>query len=172
MKFSELKGTQIISLADGRELGTVDDILIDLDHHQVRGLRVKTGGLFSGHEAVLLTDVKAIGPDAVTVEDASKLNAESKFSQLADCAGRDAIINSRIITEQGTVLGTVADVDVDFESGAITSYVLASGLLDRLRHQESFIPTSIVKAVGEHVIIVSKQPEQSEAGNSDALGAR
>jgi uncharacterized protein YrrD len=155
MKFAELQGTKVVSLADGSTLGSVEDLVLDLSQQQALGLRIKRSGLFAGHEAVLLHDVRAIGPDAVTVDDASKVNDEDRFPQFQGRMHRDAVVGARMLTEGGTEVGTVADLDVDFASGAITSYVLRGGLATWLRHTEHVVPVSVVKTVGDKIIVVA-----------------
>jgi sporulation protein YlmC with PRC-barrel domain len=143
-------------VTDAGELGSVDDVQLDLARQQALALAVKVGGgLFPGHKAVLLQDVKSVGQDAVTLQDASKLNDIKAFPSLQSATAATDLHGFRVITETGTEVGTVADVDVSFPDGAIAGYVLAGGLLDRLQHQEHLVPTSTVKSFGEKLIVVT-----------------
>jgi len=157
MKFGQLQGTEVVSLADASKLGSVDDVLLDRSKQQVLGLRIKRGGLFSGHEAVRLQDVKAIGYDAVTIEDGRKIDSENQFPEFQGSVHRDGIVGSRVMTENGTEVGTVADIDVDFQTGAITGYVLRAGDATRLQHTGQLVPVSIVKTIGDKMIVVADE---------------
>lgn len=165
MKFHDLRGSRILSVEAAEQLGTVDDLFMHLNDQLVVALRVKTGGVFGGHKALLLQDVKSIGRDAVTVDDASKLNDLDAVPALQDAASRDAVEGARVISEGGTDIGTVSDIDADFTSGAIHGYVLGSNLLDRLQHREHLIPAATVRSIGHKTIVVSESalPAQPES---------
>lgn len=157
MKFGDVKGIDVVSLDGATKLGTVEDVLLDSERRQALGFRVKAGGLFSGTKAVLLPDVQAIGADAMTIQDESKLNSENKVEALQGSLGRDGLVGSRVMTESGSDIGTVEDFDVSFPDGAITGYVLRSGLLDRMQHKEQLIPISLVKSIGDKMIVVTDE---------------
>jgi uncharacterized protein YrrD len=145
----------VLSVADAHELGSVDDLFLHLKEQRVVALRVKTGGLFGGHKALPLQDVKAVGKNAVTVEDATRLGERGAFPALTDAVGRGAVEGARVVTESGTEVGTVSDLDADFTTGVINGYVLSSSLLDRLQHQEHLVPASTVKSIGDKNIVVA-----------------
>ena len=155
MKFHDLRGTQVLSVSDARKLGTIDDLFIHLSDQRVLALRVKLDGMFAGHKALPLQDVKSIGQDAVTVDDAAKLNDKDTFPALKNAAGQHAINGAHVVAENGTEVGTVADLDADFTTGAINGYVLSSGLINRLQHEEHVVPTSTVKSIGDKTIVVA-----------------
>ncbi|GAC1518583.1 MAG: hypothetical protein NVS2B16_24040 [Chloroflexota bacterium] len=160
MKFGDLKNRPVVSVADARRLGYVETLLLDLDSQKILGLRVRQGGLLTHRGAVLLHDVKAVGDDAVTLEDASRLNSENKFSEFKNCSDLGPILGARVLTESGTVLGSVADVDVDLQAGTISGYVLGGNLLDRVRGQEHVIQPATVKTIGDKMIVVANDAAQ------------
>lgn len=155
MKFHDLRGTPILSVADAHELGTVDDLFLHLGDQRVIALRIKTGGVFGSHKVLPLQDVKSIGQDAVTVADASKLTDRGDVPALKDAVGRAAVEGVRIITESGTEVGIVSDLDADFRTGVVNGYVLRSSLLERLQREEHLVPASTVKSIGDKHIVVA-----------------
>lgn len=155
MKFGELRGTPLLGVEKAERLGAVDDLYLDLQDQRVVALRIKTGGIFSGHKALLLQNVKAIGHDAVTVDDAGAVKDPSDIPSLKDIAGWDAIDGGHVVTESGTDMGTVADVDLDVPSGVINGYILHGSLMDRLQHEEHMVPASTVKSIGHKTIVVA-----------------
>jgi uncharacterized protein YrrD len=65
-------------------------------------------------------DVQGFGPDAVTVaSDAVLRPARDQLEQRAENNDLE-ILGKRVLSEQGTQLGTVTDVDFDPETGAVT----------------------------------------------------
>jgi uncharacterized protein YrrD len=157
MEFGELKNRPVVSLADAARLGFIDTALVDLHNQQVTGFRVRTGGIFTHHSAILREDVKSLGEDAVTVEDSRRLADEGKMPQLKTSVALGNLLGSRVISEDGKEIGTVADVEMTVETGQIESYVLAGGLLDRLRHDKHLLPSSSVKSIGDKLIVVTGQ---------------
>lgn len=127
MKFSELKGRAVINLTDTKKIGTVDDLVVDFNTHQVVALKVKHG-LFSSQLAVPVADVKNIGQDAVTVSIAS----DEELANLKDVQGSGtlsvaSILNNKVVTELGTLVGQVNDVVLDATGLAIGSYEVSAG---------------------------------------------
>jgi uncharacterized protein YrrD len=155
LRVGEIQNEQVVSVSGAEKLGTVEDVYIDPNRQTALGLRVKRGGMLSKAEAVLLSDVHSIGLDAVTVPDGSRLNAESKFPQFANSLLAGTIIGSRMLTEHGHQVGTISDLDIDFETGAITAYVLSGSLLDRWRKENHTVPASAIKSIGEKLVVVS-----------------
>jgi uncharacterized protein YrrD len=157
MKYGEVKNMAVVSVAGAGKLGFIDDMLFDATGQRVLGFRVRRGGLVTHHEALLLADIKAIGQDAITVEDASRLNSQSKFADFAEARTGSALFGSRMMTENGGELGTISDVDVDFTTGEIQRYMLGGSMMDRLRKQEHSVPSTAVKSIGDKLVVVSNE---------------
>jgi len=157
MRFGEVKNRPVVSVAGAEKLGFIDDLLLDTTAHQVVGFRVRQGGLITHREALLLHDVKAIGLDAVTIEDPSKLNADQKFLELHDSMTGDRVIGSRVMSENGSNLGNVSDIDADFATGQVLGYALVSGLMDRLRRQDEMVPVAAVRSIGDSLVVVGNE---------------
>lgn len=157
MEFGELKNRPVVSLADASKLGFVDTALVDLHNQQVTGFRIRTGGIFTHHHAILLQDVKSLGQDAVTIEDSRRLTDEGKMPQLKTSVPLTNVVGSRVISEDGKEIGTVADIEMTVETGQIENYILAGKLMDRLRHDKHMIPSSAVKSIGDKLIVVTNQ---------------
>jgi len=74
-------------------------------------------------------DVRGFGPDAVTVAtDAVIRPPRDGVEQRAEDNDLD-ILGKRVLTEQGTELGTVTDVDFDPETGAVTTLITKSNTI-------------------------------------------
>lgn len=156
MDFAQLRNRPVVSVVDAERLGFIDTALIDLHNQSLTGFRVRTGGVFTHHRAILLQDVKSLGKDAVTVEDGRRLGDEGKMQQLKTSVPLTDVTGSRVMSEEGKIIGTVDDIDVDMETGRIENYVLSGNLLDRLRHDKHMIPSSAVKSIGEKIIVVTE----------------
>jgi len=163
MQASKLKGRAVVVLSNAEKIGQVDDVLFDALFRQVLGFRVKKGGLLGKTEALPRESVTAIGADALTVPSPDMINAEERFAQLAGAATLSQITGTKVVTEGGQLLGTIAQLDVDDDARTVTSYVLSASLAERvMRHQEEVVQAGEVVRLGEGGIMVV----------ADAVGTR
>lgn len=154
MKASDLKGRAVVVLSDAVKVGHVDDLLFDAQYREVLGLRVKKGGLLSESEALLRSNVASVGADAVTVPSPDVINAENRFQELTGAATLTQAQGTRIVTEGGTLLGTVSDVELDEQVSKVTAYLLNAPLLDRIRGHIPQVAAQDVLRLGEGGIMI------------------
>lgn len=169
MKLSDLKGKPVVSVTEANKLGDVDNVILDLSSKTVLGLLVKTGGFLHSRQAVLLSDVKAVGDAAVTIEDASQLNGQDKFVDLKDKPTGDALVGAKVVTVSGSELGSVSDLSLVLPQGQVSEIILQEGLIDKLRGREYFIAVSSIRSLGNHLIVVSdSEADRSADGETGA----
>ncbi len=153
MKASDLKGRAVVTLNDATKVGHIDDVLFDAAYRRVLGFRVKKG-TFGRAEALPRASVSAVGRDAVTAAGPDALNAEDRFAELAEAAALSQARGTKVVTEGGDFLGTIAEVDVDDEARAVTAYTLSASLLKRIQHHEPAIEADEVLRLGEGGIMI------------------
>ena len=149
-----VKGTPVISLADGSTLGTIDHVYFDPERLAVVGFTFHKGGLFGGGTSGLveITDVHAFGPDAVTISDISvvqnDLAVESRRGDLLDL---EELLKRPVMTDSGTRLGHVAAIQFGDASHRLTAIdVLATGSDEQCR-----IAAAEIQAIGDEMVIVA-----------------
>jgi uncharacterized protein YrrD len=121
MLFSQARKRAVVSTATATRVARVDGFVVLPGPARVALLRL---GRVSGHGTLLAwEDVQGFGPDAVTVAtDAVIRPPRDDREQRAENNDLE-ILGKRLLSEQGTELGTVTDVDFDPESGAVTSLI-------------------------------------------------
>ena len=145
----------MVVLSTAEKVGQVDDVLFDAQFRQVLGLRVKKGGLFDKTEALPRESVSSIGADAVTVPSPDVINDQERFAQLVGAATLNQVEQTKVVTEGGELLGTIAHLEIDDDARKVTGYALASSLRERLmRHEETFAKADEVMRLGEGGIMV------------------
>ena len=108
-----VKGTPVISLADGSTLGAIDHVYFDPERLAVVGFTFHKGGLLgSGTSGLVeIADVHAFGPDAVTITDISvvknDLAVETRRGDLLDL---EDLLKRPVMTDSGTRLGHVGAI--------------------------------------------------------------
>ncbi len=153
MKASDLKGRAVVTLSDAAKVGHVDDVLFDATYRQVLGFRVKRGTF--GHADALPRDrVTAVGADALTVDSPDALNVEERFAALSGAASLEQVHGTKVVTEGGALVGTIAAVEVDDAVQHVVAYTLSAPLLDTLRHRAPALQAAEVLRLGEGGIMI------------------
>ncbi len=130
-RFSEALKRPVMTTSGARSVGTVSGLVVDPVSRRVLALRLaKTPG--SG-DTVLWDDLTAFGPDAVTLPTGARVSEAQ--GRVAELAGKDSeLVGKRLLTDGGTELGKVDDVDFDPGTGSITYLISADDRIagDRL----------------------------------------
>jgi uncharacterized protein YrrD len=132
MLFSQARKHEVVSTATATRVARVDGFVVRPGPARVALLRL---GKVSGPGTLLAwDDVQGFGPDAVTVADEAVIRpAADALEQRAEDKELE-ILSKRVLSERGTDLGTVTDVDFDPETGAVTTLITTTGTIagDRL----------------------------------------
>lgn len=151
-----VKGTSVVSLADGATLGTIEHVYFDPDRMAVVGFTIRHGGgLFGGGTTGLvdMSDVQSFGPDAVMVTDVSvvrsELAVETSHGELVEL---ETILHRTVMTESGATVGHVAAVQFGDHSYSLKALeVVGAG-----RHARGRIAADDIHTIGEDLIIVAE----------------
>ena len=155
MNTKRLKGLAVVSIADGRKLGTVDEVYVEPGERRVVsfGLR-QSGGLLhasSGPPLVVDTDnVHALGSDALTVPDASALREAAGGGHAGVVAGED-LTKRKVVTEGGTYVGQFVSAELDAATYRLTAIEVSPGFF----RSNKLIPDAQVTSLGADVVVVS-----------------
>ncbi len=153
-----LLGLPVISLDDGLKLGHVRGLVVDPPNKALAAVIVESGGLIREQRFIPLTKIHSMRFDAVTVKKnagAEKGTALPHIVQL--WKDRITLTGSRVISENGTVLGRVQDYTVNVENGRIEGIELADSSLNRVLKGNSFIPANLVRTIAKETIVVADQ---------------
>ena len=154
-KWTELSGLAIVSLADGKKLGTCDDFYFEPATTRVYGLRVKTGVL--GHRVLLTTSINNIGQDAITTENEERLISESELKNMPTVVAGRNLDGYKIMSENGTVVGKLGNVLIDISvpnNLRIASYELAGNFLQQIGNRDHSFTADRVLRYGADVLVI------------------
>ncbi len=149
-----VKGTAVVSLADGAKLGAIDRVLLDPQRQEIVGFTFRQGGLFGGKTAGLVdvADVHAFGPDAVTVNDVSAVRSELAIDARCDeLVDLEDLLKRKVITDGGTYVGQVTSVRFGQDSYRLTAIEVSPGFFQDHR----LIAAEHVVHLGTELIVVS-----------------
>ena len=148
----QIEGMSVVGIADGKKLGTADELVVSSDELRLVAFVMKSG-VFSQRELIVeADDIRSFGPDAITVdgEEVARIGDETAAAVREARASGRRINGSKVVTESGTMLGTVSDYVIDERSRRITSLMLGGSLLA----SADAIPADRVISVGPDAIVV------------------
>ena len=151
-KSVEITNLPIISILNGSQLGKVKDLVIDPENGSVDFLTVEQEDWQVSVKAIPFKKVIGIGEFAVMVENESSvidLNEIPIANQLVN--KKIKIVDTRIISRKGQLVGTATEYFVNDETGDILGIGLHSNEMDVILHADH------VMTYGKDIIIVDEQ---------------
>jgi sporulation protein YlmC with PRC-barrel domain len=151
VRYEFVKGLPVITLAEGRQIGKVDDLIVDPERKAVSWLRVHSGGmgmLGAARLWVAAEAVHGVGEHAVTINaEADARSAGDAPEAFALGKAKRGIIGSKVMTENGQRLGEVRDYEFDPYSFALTSLSIPPA---------GNVPGDILTIAGENVLTIGE----------------
>ncbi|MDQ3043849.1 MAG: PRC-barrel domain-containing protein [Chloroflexota bacterium] len=168
MNNKQIDGIAVISIADGRKLGTVDHIYFDPLDKRVVGFAVTSGGGLlsaeSGSGGIIdAADVHSLGPDALTVNDASALRGDDVSDRYASLIDISNLIKEKVVSEGGILVGQVVSVEFDPTSYELQEVEVSPGYFKSNKH----VSADQVTSIGQDVVVVSNAVCAEETTETD-----
>ena len=121
----ELIGKPIYSVTDGRQLGTVKDLYLDLDLGILNGIFLGREGLLNRKARVIpRKNIAILGIDTVLVTGSDVVTDNVEMPEVEIWLRRENLQGREINTAGGTKVGTVGDVLFD-EEAQVVGFALA-----------------------------------------------
>ncbi|TDF97688.1 PRC-barrel domain-containing protein [Paenibacillus piri] len=154
-KARDVIGLPVICVQNGKQVGTVKDLLLGEEWHII-ALLLDTKQWFSAASCIRWEDVIALGEDAITIE------TEEAISRLEDCLTYASVVDGErkvkgmpVLTVNGQQLGVIDDVYLDPNLGKnVIGYELTEGFISDLKEGRKWLPLPDSVTVGEDAIIV------------------
>ncbi|MDK2820644.1 MAG: hypothetical protein PWP31_609 [Clostridia bacterium] len=154
----KLIGMPVVSLADGHQLGRIKRLLIDQQNMVIAAFSIDRKGWFKEQPVIPYNHVKSVGNHAVTVDQANAVVKLSSLPELDALAKHPLpLMGAKVITEEGTILGTVDDFRFDPKNGKIHYLDIKNGIL----HGAKSLETSLILTCGRDALIASGDAEAS-----------
>ncbi|KFF41725.1 MAG: PRC-barrel domain-containing protein [Candidatus Atelocyanobacterium thalassa] len=117
---NEFVNTQVITREEGKRLGVVKEVLVDIDQREVvaLGLRDNMFSISGVSDHIYITSICQIG-DVILVDNQHAV-------EIIDTNLYSPLINCEVITESGESLGRVRDFQFDLATGKVLSIIIAS----------------------------------------------
>ncbi|MDR7001473.1 PRC-barrel domain-containing protein [Neobacillus niacini] len=149
---SQITGLPIISIADGVQIGKVKSLVINPEKGSIDFLTIDNEDWQVSIKAIPFKKVIGIGEYAVTVDHENAiidLNEIPITSQLVN--KKIKIMNTKVMTRKGELLGEVKEYFVDENTGDILGMELA------VDGKQVALPAEFVLTYGKDIIIVKEE---------------
>jgi sporulation protein YlmC with PRC-barrel domain len=171
-RYGFMKGLPVITMAEGKRVGKIDDLVVDPERKAVSWLRLHSGGMgMLGGERlwVSVEAVHGIGEDAVTINaEADARTPADAPEALALVKAKRGIVGSKVITENGERLGEARDYEFKPDTFALTSVSVGPAM--NLVGEVLTIAGDKVLTIGEDVIVVATAALVRPAVTADLAG--
>jgi uncharacterized protein YrrD len=158
-KSADILRLPVISISEGKQVGTVKDLVIDAAQGAVVALVVDDGTWYLGAKVLPFNAITGLGESAVTVEAASNLIPVATVPRLEQLISVGVkVIGTRTLTRSGHMGGKVVEITLD-ETGRISSCEIEENIGDR-----SQISVQQIVTFGKDVLIISDSADPSGRG--------
>lgn len=158
-KSADILRLPVISISEGKQIGTVKDLVIDAAQGAVVALVIDDGSWYLGAKVLPFNAITGLGESAVTVEATSNLIPVSTLPRIEQLmAAGVKVIGTRTLTRSGHMGGKVIEVMID-ETGRISFCEVEEGIGERFQ-----IPVQQIITFGKDVLIISETPDAGGRG--------
>jgi uncharacterized protein YrrD len=150
-ELKDLQDLPVVSNAEAREIGRVQEVLFNPGANALFGLVVLPEEKDSAQLFIPLSGIRSIGNDAITVESlivAEPFADNEQAQAIAEAGGNRSGMN--VMTESGESVGRIDKVTIQ-EDGTVASYHSTTGLFGT-KHD---IEPSEVRSGSEDMLIIS-----------------
>jgi uncharacterized protein YrrD len=161
-KWSALRGIAVVSVSDGKKIGSCEDFYFEPQTQLVFGLRVKTGLL--SHKVVPVASINAVGQNAITIPNEDVLHSESDLEGVANLLSGEGLKNYRVMSVGGTLVGTIGNVLLDTSTPnalRVAEFELSGGIREQLSGKYPTFAASQVASFGQDVLVIPDEVAQS-----------
>jgi len=166
---ASIVGLKVISSSEGRDVGTVSQVIVDLASGKVLGLIVGKGAT---EKAIEAKDVAVIGTDAVMVQTHKLARHLSEVPALLEARRDPAAGPKPVITDTGKRLGVLGTVYVDPATATVSRYEVSCGAWRDITEGVLSLPPLSGTVDGPDSIIVPEQALSDSQGAPGGLRAQ
>lgn len=153
-KSKQFVAMPVISLEEGQQIGIVKGLVINPAQRAVAALVIEQKGWFKEQKFIPYTKVRSVGDDAITVDRNNNVQKSASLPEIVNLLKeKTEITGSRIVAENGTVLGHVDEYYVDLESGEIVGLEFSYNFISSVMKGRAFLDINFVRTIGKNVVI-------------------
>ena len=167
MNSNRLNGLTVLSIDDGKKIGTVSRAYVDREQKRVAGFAYTASGGFMKIESepkVDATEVRSLGPDALTLANKQAAQGRDVSKRFNTLLVLEELTHRPVLSKSGTSVGQIASINFDDHNFNLTRIEVSPGMLQR-NHD---IPIDKVAIIGPDYVIVDDSVVQVSAEPTDS----
>lgn len=151
-----IKGRTVISIQNGRKIGSVSDVLIDADKLEVAGLVLSKGTLFDRETVMIPADqVQVWGQDVILVRQHDVTREQAGIPEGKRWLHADENLRGRyVVSVDGKRIGQINDISIS-TTGKLLAYQLSQVYIEGPLQDSKRINVGSTHSLGEDVLIVN-----------------
>lgn len=151
-KLSYLLGLPVLEIETGKQIGAVQEVLLDVEQAIVKGI-ILNDSQIDHCDAIAFSNIYSVGNDAVTIRSAAE--SETNILHFTDSIYHfNDLRNKQIYTETGLLLGILVDIYFDNGTGELKGFQVSDGLVSDLLYGRQTMPLPQAQVIGQDKMIV------------------
>lgn len=151
----DMQGFQIISTTNGRIIGQVEDLLINMKDLKISAAVTSRGGLFASKaEAIQRKDILVWGEDVILVSDSDVIYDQNNIKGFEEWeSAADQIKGKDVLNTDGDKIAELNDIVVD-STGHVVGYDLSKVFIEGPIEESKRIHVNATQALGADALII------------------
>lgn len=162
---SEINNLKIISIAEGQQISTVKDIILDAENGCLAFFVINQPSDYLGARIIAYNDILGLGDYALIIPNTEVIQDVAHCVVATELLKKDIkVIGAQVLSAQGSLIGEVTEIIIDEESGRIAACQTINP-----QGVNSEIKCDKVKKYGKDIIILGdSSSEEGQAHKSKA----
>lgn len=153
-KSKQFQGMPVISLEEGQQIGHIKGLVVNPSLKNIAALIIELKGWLGEQKFIPFNKVHRIGEDAVTIAKSNRVEKGAGLPEILRLfKERTKITGSRLVTENGTILGVVEEYYVDLQTGDIVGIEFSGGSVSNMFKGSNFLDINYIRTLGPAVVI-------------------
>jgi uncharacterized protein YrrD len=151
-----IKGRAVVSIQNGKKVGSVSDVVIDADRLQLAALVLTRGTLFDrDKEMIPAEQVQVWGEDVILIKQYDVIDEEMRMPEGKRWLYADENLRGRyVVSVDGKRIGQINDIVIS-PDGKLLAYQLSQVYIEGPLSESKRIDVSSTHSLGEDVLIVN-----------------
>lgn len=169
-KSKHLINLPVISLQEGQRIGKVKGLVVDPSRKSVAALILEEKGLFKEQKFIPFSNVHSVGENAVTVERDSIIQKGATLPEIVKYyKDKIDVIGSRIVMENGTIIGQVNEYFIEIQDGKIAGLEISTGIINDLMEGKAYLNSEFIRTLGKQVTVCTDDSKDNLIKNDDGM---
>lgn len=145
----------VFSINEAEAIGVVKNIIIDPVEKCLLALAVDKRGWYHDVRVIPAAKIRSIGEDVINIDEKQSAQRAVNLPRIVENMHKPfSLVGSRIISDDGHLLGKVERFYLEREGGRISRLDIAGGPLSGLWSGHTSVPASYIITIGAEAVVV------------------